>query len=1037
MRISPEPLGHDAAVELPYYDPSLLPPDLAISLQKLYDGGGGIPLIYFVGRCSEMAGGFLPTDVIVVVTDAALYKATKSGEIQVSVALVDMVEVIRSDDAWIGIKEKKGLDLLLKPLSMRDCRALAHALTVLYRRASNGCELNTRGVNQRDTNIKSLLNVKKRRSASHFKIETHHGMSPLGGAPEGSFDQSTRSLSPSLSSTMMTAASPVAGMREVLGVDRQTQLPFLNPGVLNVAVMASLRKYHAGSAGVPPIFFIARFSELSGMLPAEVTLLVTDAGLYRASKKCEITRSMPVEDIQELLQSDDQWLGIKGKKGSDLLVKALKGSKDARRLVEVLSAVYKAVCNGAVLPVRPVSQKDCNIKSLLRLQSSKRLSMIMKVQTRDLASMLEAQPAAAMPMSPSPNSRASPVPGSPAGSRGQGRHVVASEGFPGPSMGRQSQWEESTMYSESGVDESEVVSSPAAEAAGAKRFSGTIGPRQPASTASDPRLSSRSSTSQQRAASQSGSPPTQPSTRRVPQPEKKEDKPPHAREEDPLLASNPEHEPKTSPATGRRPAANEPDAPARPRRAVPDPLQPPPSPRDTLSDAEKEQDVAAVNTRPPVNPPKAVKQPASPASSAGDDALARRVLQLEAQLVVVQAKAAEAEQSMRFVQQYAVARTDSFSGSPASPHGKTAGDHAAGSSLSARSSVQELTSLERGEPWSPHAASPSPKHRTPAPTPPAFESSAPPSDPPAAAAPQPAPKAPQQLGQRRLSTPTDNGPFIPHGAPVRVAEMGGKAEADEVPTLQDPPKRHGDEAGKRIPDGTTPPPPAKDSILAELQQRAAVCGKCNCEQQPLTPVSAYSGGDNAGPRPIGFDGSPTAYGLRSGFNVSMRACSAELSQPMFFSEPSRDPERTRSLYLRRVAQNKMLTGGSLVKPLKLTRSSRIVVVDSNFSRQRAAMKAISSLYITPVPCVTLADAISKHLHDRSCQAICLSTALLTSNPGLQHLLQSLRFRDAPMATIGLHTSETSQDTSLCPGTFDFLSTTSTLGDLLECLLAEG
>ena len=155
--------GYDPVFDLPYLDPKGLGSRLQRNLKSLCTDDLGCPVLFYCGRCTQVTSSLFPSEVVLILTPTAVYKATKDGELKACLPIEDLEEVVLSDDYWCGLKASKHYDLLLKPVSPKESRDLTDALVRLHGATSAGQSnpLRVKRIKHKEKHIKTLLNVKK------------------------------------------------------------------------------------------------------------------------------------------------------------------------------------------------------------------------------------------------------------------------------------------------------------------------------------------------------------------------------------------------------------------------------------------------------------------------------------------------------------------------------------------------------------------------------------------------------------------------------------------------------------------------------------------------------------------------------------------------------------------------------------------------------------------------------------------------------------------------------------------------------------
>eukprot|EP01065_Artemidia_motanka_P019445 TRINITY_DN23105_c0_g1_i1.p1 TRINITY_DN23105_c0_g1~~TRINITY_DN23105_c0_g1_i1.p1 ORF type:complete len:781 (+),score=218.02 TRINITY_DN23105_c0_g1_i1:64-2343(+) len=163
-----EPLGYDRDLGLAYLDPTGLPPPVQVSLRALYDTPTGLPVIFFCARCTKVSSSLFPKELVIVISNAALYYCEPSGEIKRCIEMSDITELLQTDDYWVGLRVPSSCDLLIKPRSPRDSRDLTDVLVRLHAdvmtRKGRDTPLRVRLIKHKERKIKDLLQVRKPKS---------------------------------------------------------------------------------------------------------------------------------------------------------------------------------------------------------------------------------------------------------------------------------------------------------------------------------------------------------------------------------------------------------------------------------------------------------------------------------------------------------------------------------------------------------------------------------------------------------------------------------------------------------------------------------------------------------------------------------------------------------------------------------------------------------------------------------------------------------------------------------------------------------
>ena len=148
--------------DLECVDPNLICPKILKRLSSLYDNSQGcLPVICFAGKCTRVTGSIFPSDVTLVISLDSIYCLDKTGHIQRSIPLKDVIEVVQGFELWIGIKTKNQFDLLIKPLERKEGRNLLEiVLSVVIK--TIGVSIKVKTVNKQKQ-LREHLNLKKPR----------------------------------------------------------------------------------------------------------------------------------------------------------------------------------------------------------------------------------------------------------------------------------------------------------------------------------------------------------------------------------------------------------------------------------------------------------------------------------------------------------------------------------------------------------------------------------------------------------------------------------------------------------------------------------------------------------------------------------------------------------------------------------------------------------------------------------------------------------------------------------------------------------
>eukprot|EP01064_Diplonema_japonicum_P014089 TRINITY_DN21615_c0_g1_i1.p1 TRINITY_DN21615_c0_g1~~TRINITY_DN21615_c0_g1_i1.p1 ORF type:complete len:582 (+),score=92.71 TRINITY_DN21615_c0_g1_i1:34-1779(+) len=177
----------------------------------------------------------------------------------------------------------------------------------------------------------------------------------------------------------------------VLGYDDKPGLPILDIESAYPKLYRSLRTLFESDFGSPVIYFCARCTQVTNsLLPVDVFMVITPSCLYRASKEGVLNKCIPLDDIKEIIQSNDFWVGLKIPAHHDILVKPIS-PKDSRDFTEVIVNLKAAKPPRVPISVRTIQSNEVHIKTLLDIKKPKGYKTVLKkVEVRNFSEELEA-----------------------------------------------------------------------------------------------------------------------------------------------------------------------------------------------------------------------------------------------------------------------------------------------------------------------------------------------------------------------------------------------------------------------------------------------------------------------------------------------------------------------------------------------------------------------------------------------------------------------------------------------------------------------
>eukprot|EP00756_Hemistasia_phaeocysticola_P058260 Hpha_TRINITY_DN3488_c0_g1::TRINITY_DN3488_c0_g1_i1::g.32664::m.32664 len=156
------------------------------------------------------------------------------------------------------------------------------------------------------------------------------------------------------------------------GNDPTTGLAYVNLRSVHASVAPSVRPMFVNPQGYAVVFFFAPVAKASpgkvrgAVLPPQKRILVVgSAAVYLVRPSLEVSRCLPIKEVQMLYLSDDLWCGLKVPREYDMLFK-VSTQQEADELARVLGELVKAH-HGGELPVMRFSARSQNIRGLLRL----------------------------------------------------------------------------------------------------------------------------------------------------------------------------------------------------------------------------------------------------------------------------------------------------------------------------------------------------------------------------------------------------------------------------------------------------------------------------------------------------------------------------------------------------------------------------------------------------------------------------------------------------------------------------------------------
>eukprot|EP00756_Hemistasia_phaeocysticola_P052312 Hpha_TRINITY_DN27527_c0_g1::TRINITY_DN27527_c0_g1_i1::g.86215::m.86215 len=160
-----EVLGYDQETGLAYLDISRAPKLVREGLAVYCTVTSGVPVVYFCARCTRVSRSWLPTELVLVITNSAVYHCELSGKVKRSIGLEEITELLHTEDNWVGMRVPSAYDFIVKPRSPKDSRTLTDVLLRLHaqvmERLQKDTPLRLRRVRAGDKPIKQMLKIDK------------------------------------------------------------------------------------------------------------------------------------------------------------------------------------------------------------------------------------------------------------------------------------------------------------------------------------------------------------------------------------------------------------------------------------------------------------------------------------------------------------------------------------------------------------------------------------------------------------------------------------------------------------------------------------------------------------------------------------------------------------------------------------------------------------------------------------------------------------------------------------------------------------